>query len=175
MKLAWTTGLLYSLAAGTGMANEVIPEPVQAVVQEAKVVGKARYSYLFWDIYDAHLFASQGKWLADRPFALSLTYLRDFDGSDIASRSIKEMREQGLDNAELHSRWLQQMEALFPDVVAQDTIVGLVTENRVTRFYHNGEWLGDVEDPAFATWFFNIWLGPNTSEPEFRAELLQQE
>ena len=72
-----------------------VPTPVNERVPNASVVGEARFTYYFWDVYDAVLYAPNGKWPAER-FALRLTYLRDFDGSEIAERSIKEMKSQGL-------------------------------------------------------------------------------
>ena len=135
-------------------------------------MGSGRFSVLFWDVYDATLFAPEGKWQANSPYALSLTYLRDFDGEDIASRSVKEMRRQsGVSRADL-DRWLPLMRDLFPDVTSGDTLTGVYLDNGSARFYLNGSLLGDIEAPGFASRFFAIWLGEQTSEPEFRNKLL---
>ena len=65
----------------TAQASSV-PELVTSAIPGAAKVGEARYSYLFWDVYDARLFAPQGKWQPQESFALALTYLRDFDGAN---------------------------------------------------------------------------------------------
>lgn len=162
-----------SLCAGSAvLASQSASEVVTKSVPEAHLAGQARYTYLFWDVYDARLYAPQGQWQADQPFALALTYLRGFDGEDIAERSVKEMKAQGLQDQSLLKQWRQQMTLLFPDVVEQDTITGVRTASGATHFYLNDKLLGQVDDPAFGEWFFNIWLGPNTSEPAFREKLL---
>ena len=167
--------LTFLVLSYTVQANSGVPELVSSAVPGAAKVGEARYSYLFWDVYDARLFAPQGKWQPQESFALALTYLRDFAGEDIAERSIKEMREQGLSDKSRIERWQSAMQQIFPDVKEQDTITGIKTSAGVTRFFHNDELVGEVEDPAFGEWFFNIWLGPQTTEPEFRAKLLELE
>ena len=45
-------------------------------VPEAQLVGEARMTYLFWKVYDARLYAPEGKWQPTQPFALELKYLR---------------------------------------------------------------------------------------------------
>ncbi len=135
-------------------------------------VGKARLTYLFWDVYDAVLYAPNGKWAEDKPFALKLTYLRDLDGRDIAERSAKEMRKQGLKDEDKLAEWQSTMTAIFPDVSDGDVLTGEVNEDRHTRFFFNGEVVGNVDDPAFTRAFFGIWLSENTSEPEMREQLL---
>ena len=178
-KKAWQSGLqisaalLFVIALGTEARSESLVQPfIDAEVPGAEPVGSGRFSVLFWDVYAATLFAPEGKWQANSPYALSLTYLRDFDGEDIASRSVKEMRRQsGVSRADL-DRWLPLMRDLFPDVTSGDTLTGVYLDNGSARFYLNGSLLGDINAPGFASRFFAIWLGEQTSEPEFRNKLL---
>lgn len=150
------------------MSNAFISQDVP----DAKAVGSARFSVLFWDVYDAVLLAPDGKWASQPPYALSLTYLRDFDGKDIAARSVKEMRRQsGVTSTQLES-WQKLMESVFPNVKRGDTLTGVYLRNGSARFFYNGQLAGDVTDPGFANHFFGIWLGEQTSEPEFRDKLL---
>ncbi len=161
--------LLISLAVFT--VHGAVPEEVKGAVPNAAEVGQAKFTYYFWDVYTATLYSTDGEWPAQR-FALKLDYLRDFKGKKIAERSIKEMRSQGLDDKDKIQQWSAAMQQIFPDIEDGEHLVGVVGENSVTRFYQDGKELGKVDDPAFATWFFNIWLGPKTSEPELREKLL---
>ena len=136
------------------------------------LVGEARMRVMFWNVYDARLFAPQGDWSAQKPFALSLTYLRKFRGDRIARRSIVEIRGQGFDDEQTLARWQTQLTAILPDVEAQDEIVGVADEQGHTRFFLDGEPIGDIPDPRFTRAFFAIWLDERTSEPELRAQLL---
>lgn len=142
------------------------------LIDDAQTVGKARYEYLFWDIYDAELLAPAGDFSPEGPFALKLTYLRDFKGADIAKRSIDEMKKQGLSDKQRQQQWLTLMQALFPDVRKNQSLTGVVDAEGTAHFFYDSEYLGVVEDRDFAQWFFNIWLGDNTSDPKFRQALL---
>ena len=87
--------LLFStlgFASTSTLVNQFIENPQQ--------VGKtSRMTYLFWDIYDASLYATQGVYSQDQPFVLALRYLRELDGKEIAKRSLKEIEKQGITNS----------------------------------------------------------------------------
>lgn len=79
-------------------------------------------------IYEARLFAStrpSPALLSQLPFALELTYARDFNGSSIAERSINEIKKLGIGSAEQHQAWRSQMQAIFPNVRSGDRIRGV--------------------------------------------------
>ncbi|WP_414828307.1 chalcone isomerase family protein [Alteromonas sp. H39] len=158
----------------TYSSQAAIPAPVQERIPDASVVGEARFTYYFWDVYDAVLYAPQGKWPAER-FALRLTYLRDFEGKEIAERSIKEMKSQGLDDDEKISSWLKAMNEIFPDINEDEHLLGVVGDSGEALFYQQDTLLGEVDDPEFTRWFFNIWVGEKTSEPDFRDKLINGE
>lgn len=141
-------------------------------LNDATMVGTTRFTFMFWDIYDAVLYAPQGLWQAQPPFVLTLTYLREFAGNDIAERSVKEMRKQGEYDADTLSQWRSMMMNLFPDVKEGDKISGVLDRNNVTHFYLNDDLLGNIDDQGFSTAFFAIWLGEKTSEPKMRSELI---
>ncbi|MGL5334882.1 MAG: chalcone isomerase family protein, partial [Enterovibrio sp.] len=144
----------------------------QELMPQAKLIGQARMRYLFLDIYDAKLYAAAGKWQADAPFMLELSYLHDLDGKAIAKRSVDEIRKQGFSDEAILSHWYQLLLTILPDVKKGTRLTGVVDQNKYTRFYLDGELLAQVDDPLFTTWFFNIWLSEATSEPKLRALLL---
>jgi hypothetical protein len=141
-------------------------------LENMDLVGEARMRVLFWDVYDAQLFAPAGKFSPDRPFALALTYLRELQGERIAERSIQEIRDQGFGDESTLRRWEQALTAIFPDVDAQDELVGVADDDGHTRFYLDGELIGAIEEPAFTRAFFAIWLSEATSAPRLREQLL---
>lgn len=128
-------------------------------------------------VYDAALWVAPDfveTAFAQSPLVLELTYLRDFKGSDIARRSVQEMRRQGGMSFAQETAWETQMRVLFPDVRKGDRITGVYQPSGVARFWHNGRWLGEVRDLQFARQFFGIWLSPQTSAPDLRRALLAQ-
>ncbi|MCG9768278.1 chalcone isomerase family protein [Pseudoalteromonas piscicida] len=160
--------LLFStqgFASASDLVNQLIDNPQQ--------VGKtSRMTYLFWDVYDASLYAPQGAYSKDQPFVLALHYLRALDGKEIAKRSLKEMEKQGLNNSSQGEQWLAEMEKTFPDVSKGTVLFGVRTPEGTTQFYQDKKLIGEVKDSEFTIRFFNIWLGEKTSEPTMRAELL---
>lgn len=165
---AGVAALLLALIA-PGAAAVGVPEDELAGMA---LVGEARMRVMFWDVYDAQLYAPDGSWSPERPFALSLTYLRELKGEKIAERSIREIRQQGVDDEDALARWASELAAIIPDVATDDQIVGVADEQGRTRFYLDGEAIGEIADPAFTRAFFAIWLSEQTSAPELRAQLL---
>lgn len=149
-----------------------MPQSVSKYVPQAQLVGEGKLTYLFWDVYDAQLFAPAGKWQNSPPYALKLSYLRDLNGKAIAERSVKEMKKQGANNQQQLEQWLQVMTDIFPDVAEGDTITGVLQSDYSTVFYKNDAQIGVVEDKAFGEQFFAIWLDDKTSEPELRKKLI---
>jgi hypothetical protein len=143
-----------------------------AELRDMDLIGEARMQVLFWDIYDARLLAPEGRLEAGEPFALSLTYLRDLEGEKIAARSIEEMRKQGLDDEAALARWYRSLVEIIPDVGESDEIVGFAAADGSTRFYLDGQLIGEVWEPEFTRAFFDIWLGEKSSEPRLRDQLL---
>lgn len=162
-------GLLMSSKA---MAQAPDSQHIAEFVPNAKLVGKGMFSYYFWDVYTGELFAPEGTYNNEPPFALRLTYERDLKGKKIAKRSIDEMKKQGDVSADNESEWLALMEDIFPDVSEGDVITGIATEKGTSVFYVNGEKVDEIEDETFTQKFFDIWLSEDTSEPKFRKKLL---
>ncbi|MCG7540344.1 hypothetical protein EXT48_21095 [Pseudoalteromonas sp. CO348] len=146
---------------------------VYQFIENPQQVGKtSRMTYLFWDVYDASLYAPKGAYSQDQPFVLALHYLRALDGKEIAKRSLKEMEKQGFNNSSQGERWLAEMEKIFPNVSKGTVLFGVRTPEGATQFYQDKKLIGEVKDSEFTIRFFNIWLGEKTSEPTMRAELL---
>lgn len=151
---------------------EIIPEPVSAYVPAAAITGQARMTYMFFDVYDAALYAPEGRWSAEGPYALTLTYLRNINGRAIADRSAEEMRGQGFADEIKLAAWHGQMLQIFPDVKNGTKLTGIHVPGQETRFYQDGVLIGRVRDPDFGRHFFGIWLSQRSSAPQLRARLL---
>jgi hypothetical protein len=170
-----TSNLSKAMALLAGLLlSGALPAATTSLPQLADLqsVGEARMQVLFWKVYDAQLLAPNGEWSPDDPYALVLTYLRDLKGKAIAERSIAEIRQQGRVDESTLARWQQTLHEIFPDVRARTEIVGLVDDEAHTRFFLDGELIGEVRDPAFTQAFFGIWLDERTSQPELRRRLL---
>ena len=164
--------LLYISAVIASMLTTPALAIVENYIPNAESVGKGRLTVMFWDVYDASLYAPNGEWNQERPFALQLDYLRDIEGGDIANRSAEEIRKLGFTDEVRLAAWYSEMRAIFPDVKNGSTLTGVYVPPSATKFYDGNTHIGTVNDPEFARWFFAIWLDEKTSEPKLREQLL---
>ncbi len=165
--------LLMALSALLFCAHGALAsEPIQASVPGASVVGRGVLSYAFWDVYEATLYAPQGRFDPAKPVALSIAYYHAIDGKDIADRSVQEMRKQGFNDEIKLAAWNAQMKAIFPDVKDGTVLSAVYTPGDRTAFYNGNKAIGSIKGDDFGKLFFGIWLGERASEPELRRALL---
>lgn len=155
-----------------GIAPTFAVDHIRSYVPDVQKVGQGRMTYMFWDIYDATLYAPQGAWNHHKPFALQLSYLRTLKGKKIADRSAEEIRGQGFTDEVKLATWHAQMRKIFPDVDVGISLTGVYTKAGETIFYRDNSEIGRIKDPEFSKAFFGIWLDEKTSAPELRRKLL---
>ena len=180
--LAWgaACALVPSLIA---MPNELhaktptadLPTELRSALPAARLVGTGVLRFFGLRVYEARLWAAPGfvpEDYARHPFALELVYDRKLEGAAIAERSIAEMRRVDGFTEEQSRQWLALMKQAFPDVAAQDRLLGLNDGQGEVRFFHNGRQTAQLRDAEYAHLFFGIWLSPQTSAPAMRSSLL---
>lgn len=160
--------LLCFLAFSPAYASDEISQ----YVPDAQKVGDGRLTFMFWDVYDAALFAPEGQWSDNKPFALKLSYLRNLSGLKIADKSIEEIRKQGFSDELKLADWHSQLRKIIPDVDSTTSLIGIYTQEGVTIFIKGAQEIGRIVDPSFGPLFFDIWLGEKTTAPELRKQLL---
>ncbi len=137
-----------------------------------RIQGQGEMRWFGFRLYQASLWAPEGRWQTGLPYALELRYARDIPSARLVQASIEEMQRLGsADDARL-ARWKLDLERVFPDVRSGDVIHGLHLPQHGAEFYHQGRLTGRIEDVEFARAFFAIWLDPRTREPGLRARLL---
>ena len=170
-------GGLASTSTFNALAKDPLPAPpaeVLSAIPGAHLIGSGRLRYFGLSVYDASLWALpdfKSTHFSQQRFALCLTYLRAFTASDIAQRSIQEIRrlhEVAPDTARV---WLTALQEVLPDVTVGDRITAVHPPGGAT-FWHQGRKTGGISDTAFGDKFFAIWLSESTSEPRLRSALL---
>ena len=159
----WLISLVIFLAAGA--AGAVMPP-------DWRVQGQGEMRWFGLRLYEASLWAPNGRWQAELPYALELRYARDIPSGRLVDASIQEMQRLGAADDERLARWKVALEQVFPDVRSGDVIVGMHLPARGAEFYHQGRLTGRIDDVDFARAFFAIWLDERTREPGLRARLL---
>ena len=184
--LAFATGASGNLVAqtaekATDSGKLVVPDAsdmrpkLKELLPQNQRVGKGRLTYWGFQVYEARLWAPPGfkaDALASQAFALELDYLRDFAGTDIAARSLLEMRRSASISDAQAKAWMQEMLRVIPDVKKGDRVMGIHQPGNGVSFLVNGKPNGEIRDAGFANLFFGIWLSPKTSEPKLRSALL---
>ena len=147
-------------------------EDFSSYIDAPQKVSVARLTHLFWDVYDIALYAPNGQYNPEQPFALQITYLLDLKGEKIAEAGRKEMKKLGMKDKKTLKEWETKMTEIFPDVSEGETLTGIRGSDGFSYFYNDGKFIGTVQDPEFTHYFFNIWLSPETSRPSLRRDLL---
>jgi hypothetical protein len=163
-----TAALLFLSYSPCHASSQIITNQIP----NSKIVGTARYSYMVFNIYDATLYAPNGQWEKDKPFALSLHYFRNLKGKKIAERSTEEIRAQGFTDEVKLASWYSQMANIFPDVSQNSVLTGVYKSDGTTEFYSGNTLIGSIKDHEFSEYFFGIWLSERTPEPDFRQKLI---
>ncbi len=161
-----------ALLVSCGIAQAA--DTVVKAVPNAAVVGRGVLTYAFWDVYQATLYAPEGKWQPSQPFALSLEYFREIKGKAIADRSIQEMRKQGFKDEVKLAAWNAQLKAIFPNVKDGTVLSAVYVPGQYTAFYNGADKIGTIKGDEFGRLFFGIWLDERTSAPDLRRALLGQ-
>jgi len=134
--------------------------------------GQVEFSWLWFDVYTAKLWADHDGDIYAKPFSLELIYKRDLSGADIAEQSVKEMIKQDV-NKEFAKSYQRKMEELFPDVKKGDILMAnFDPEKGLSIIYNKKKLTGTVSDLKFTKSFLNIWLGPKVRKEKLRKQLL---
>ena len=148
-----------------------LPDPVEHRFPEMETVGQGDLRWFGFNVYQATLWAPDGRYSPERPFALEIVYRRDFTGEQLSAASAKELERLGY-AAEEVSRWERAMREVFPSVRSGERLTGLADGNGGVLFYHDDEQVGHVTEAGFAEAFFAIWLDERTRNGRLRSALL---
>lgn len=151
---------------------QIEPEPQFAQYQ---TVGEGKYSYWFWDLYQARLATPSGKFIDYQqsvPLLLELRYLRDISKTEFVDATQEQWRIQAGGVQKQHKLWAGELTTLWRDVKKGDMLSAELHSDGLISFYFNQQPLGKTKDPALGPAFFDIWLSEKTTAPELRQLLL---
>ena len=179
LTLALLIGLLKVTPLGAqGKPSNLDPTRIkrlQPYLQTPTLIGQGKYTYWGFDVYNASLWANEAslapeQWVNQR-IALELQYLRDFNGADIAKRSMDEMHAQNALPKNKAGIWLKTLEGIFPNVAKGQSLTSIYIPNTGAQFLFDNTVIGEIKDTELSKRFFDIWLAPQTSAPDLRKRL----
>ena len=160
------------LMCALSASAQSLPEMIARDVMGLSVRGEAAMRFLGLKVYDVRLWTQMKAFSHADPFAIELVYDMTLNGKDIAERSVKEMRAQGVSDEAKLRRWGEEMAKIFPDIKKGDALIGVSLPGKEARFYNREKLIATVPDPEFAKAFFDIWVSEKSSEPKLRLKLL---
>lgn len=138
-------------------------------------VGKAKFMFLFWDIYKSALFTKTGRFddNSSADLIYKIKYLKDITAKELIKRTVEQWQHLKVDESQYQS-FIPLLEAIWPDIKTGDSLT-LYRSQSTSVFYFNNKNIGEIQSNKFGKLFVDIWLSPNTSEPKLRKALLGQE
>jgi hypothetical protein len=166
-----------SLVPMSGAASQQ-PQSAATAAQlfsQYQTVGEGKFSYWFWDLYQARLATVDGQFLdyqQSAPLLLELRYLRDISKEEFVDATLEQWRVQAGAIQKQHKLWAGELTTLWRDVKKGDVLSAELHPDGLISFYFNQQLLGKTIDPAMGEAFFDIWLSEKTTAPELRKLLL---
>lgn len=143
------------------------------IISQVKSVGSAKFSMLFWDIYQSTLYTATGRYeqgIINQPMLFQIKYLRDIRADDLIEKTAEQWRHIGvLENK--FSPFIPQLKAIWPNINQGDSL-SLYVKDGVSYFYCNEKPIGQINDENFGPMFLDIWLSSKTSQPKLRKQLI---
>ncbi len=151
------------------------PATVRLAGAETPLQGSARFSWLWYDIYDVALHVPAGTTdvLGGVPRRIAFRYLRAFTAAELAKATTKTATAR-IDSAPRieFEAGLAAINQLWPAVVRGDELTLTYVPGVGTSVTLNSRDLGTVPGDAFAHVLFSIWLGSDPIDSGLRKGLL---
>ena len=93
------------------------------------LVGKANYSFLFWNIYDAELYSTSNKFNSNE-LAIILKYNRSIDKETLVKETINDIKEQKNISKEQEEKWKSLLESIYIDTKTNKKFIAIKIKNK---------------------------------------------
>lgn len=164
--------VLMLLAATPVFAAMSRPPELEGKISASAPYGEGQLHKLMFHVYDSSLWTDAETFSTDKTYALVIRYNMNFSVKELVDRSITEMERSGKLSDDEKKTYAAELTARFHAVKPGDRITALFVKGKGGYFFYNGGAQGGVMPAAHAKRFLDIWLGPNTSEPALRKQLL---
>lgn len=135
-------------------------------------VGSASMSMMWFDIYSAKLYSSDGKYQANQlPLKLEIEYHRNIEAEDLIDATVDQWQHLGIPEQQINE-YREQLAKAWPDVKEGDRLTFMVNNATQAEFLFNDKPYFQVSNVQFSADFLAIWLSENTSRPKLRQQLI---
>jgi len=170
--------LIYSLCITVALASHGFAQQEDStdLLAEMNLVGNADFRFLFWKIYEAELYSTNGEYeyFENLPLALRLIYTRSFTAEHIVNETGNQFDILGL-SEDSYADWLQELGEILVAVEPGDALLLYVDTESASHFYFNNEYIGSVENSEFSRHFSAIWLARDDRYADLTRRLTGEE
>ena len=163
---------LFAFMALFSVPGMVTADTLSQIIPTAQKIGEARFKILLFKIYDAELFAPEGRLDRNGPYALRLTYLVNARKDRIISSTVKEMKRQKTASDEVIEAWVPLMEDAFISMDKDSRADFIHTGDGRLLLTANGDLISEIDDADFIAALMDVWLGPKVRDKDFQDKLM---
>ncbi len=160
------------LLCGVLLASE-LPEPLKAVRPQLVSVGSATLRWFGIHVYDMSLYTTDQKYTPESTAVLSILYHISIKHRRLQDTTLEEWQRMNKGTPEQQEAWIQQLDAMWPDIKSGESLSAYRQSEGPTQFYFGDRLLGEVADPEFGPAFFAIWLDADCRYPKLRDKILK--
>jgi hypothetical protein len=159
------------------MAKEVaglkIPETYDCAGKSLPLQGAGlrTATWLKIKVYVLAYYAAEKK-APSMPSCFNLTYLRDFDNSDVDKAWSFQFRDSSMHPYPQLEEHVKEIQKYFGEIKG-DRSENFVLEEGTTKVFENGVLKGEIKGPEFQKNFLSLWFGEKPPTPELQKELLK--
>lgn len=154
----------------TRLLQQQLPEVLDTLAFNK--VGSAKFSVLFWDIYNSHLFTKSGRYEenTNQDVIFKIEYSKDITADELIKRTVEQWQHLNYKKSD-YEAFIPRLKSIWPNISAGDSLT-LYRDSQSTEFYFNNMNIGVIDNEEFYKLFLAIWLSADTSEPELRQSLI---
>ena len=138
---------------------------------ERFLIGKANYSFLVWNIYDAELYSNKKSFNPNR-YAIILKYNRSIPKERLVKETIEDIKIQKKVAPNKINEWTRLLESIYQETKIGKKFIAIRLNPKTSVFYYDNKKIYKSTDKEFNELFFNIWLRKNSKNPKFTKKLL---
>ena len=135
------------------------------------LIGKANYSFLIWNVYDAELYSDKKKFNPNR-YAIILKYNRSIAKERLVNETIEDIKIQKQLTSNKINQWTDILDSIYQETQPGKKFIAVRLDLTSSVFYYDNKKIYKSTDKEFNELFFNIWLRENSKNPEFTKNLL---
>ncbi len=147
-------------------ANPMRPAELDRQGMDLEHAGSGSVGFLFWQFFDADLWATGGRFSWEKPSALSLTYRTEFSARELTESTIEEMARINGWPEERLTAFRADIAPCMSDVSDGDRFTAASPSPDRIVLYLNGSERCDLSMPGLRRAYLNIWLSQNSRFPD---------